>query len=289
VAPAAKRDLERRQRRWAERSRIDVDARGFVRDEAANLREPLSALAEIGFGRGSERAPRPGRPARMRALLSSAALVANVFDYWSGRDAGPVLVALGDQQERAALAFEEPLPTGLEGDPPTVDVFLETDSGRAVAIESKFSEWLVRRPRNKAVFKAKYFPSGARVWERSGLPRCQALAQAVQSGALRFRHLHAAQLLKHALGLALTRRAAFTLCYLYYDWPTRESDEHRAEIARFAAAVATEVPFRALTYQTLFAGLAGDRGVDRAYVEYLRDRYFPDLALAQRAPDGGMP
>jgi restriction endonuclease-like protein len=279
MAPAAKRDIERRQRRWAERLGIDFDARGFVREEAANLREPLSTLAEIGFGRGSERAPRPDRPARMRALHSSAALVANVFDYWSGRDAGPLLLALGERKERAAVAFEEPLPTGLEGEPPTADVFLETESGHAVAIESKFSEWLVPRPRNKTIFKAKYFPRGARVWERIGLQRCQALAEALQSGAQRFRHLHAAQLLKHALGLARTRRGAFTLCYLYYDWPTRESDEHRADVERFATAVGAEVPFRALTYQTLFGAVGADGAVDRGYLDYLRDRYFPDPAI----------
>jgi hypothetical protein len=214
----------------------------------------------------------------MTALTSSAALVANVFDHWTGRAAAPLLRALGSGETSAAISFEEPLSTGLEGDAPTADVFLDLPSGRALAIESKFSEWLVRRPRNKVVFKAKYFPRGRDLWEARGLPGCQSLAGAIQSGAERFRFLHAAQLLKHALGLACTRPGGFELRYLYYEWPTREAEEHRAEIARFAAAVAAELPFAALTYQALFARLAADPGVDREYLDYLGARYFPDGA-----------
>jgi restriction endonuclease-like protein len=276
VNPGAKKDLERKQRRWAEATGVVFDARGYVRDEAANLWRPLSAGAIAGFARGSERAPRATAPPRMTALCSSAALVANVFDHWTARDAGPLLRALGFEEPRATIAFEEPLATGLEGDAPTADVFLTLPADRAVAIESKFSEWLVRRPRNKVVFKAKYFPSGRAPWEAHGLPRCQALAAEIQSGAQRFRFLHAAQLLKHALGLASTRPAAFELRYLYYEWPTREAEEHRGEIERFAAAVDREVPFAALTYQTLFAKLDSDPRVDRGYLDYLRARYFPD-------------
>ena len=59
----------------------------------------------------------------------------------------------------AKLTFEEPLPTGLPGDPPTADVALARPDGRCVAIESKFAEWLVPRPRSKRVFKDKYFPA----------------------------------------------------------------------------------------------------------------------------------
>jgi hypothetical protein len=278
MAAATKRELERRQRRWAEHAGIELDAAGFVRDEAMNLRAPLSAVAQLGFARGSERAARSTLPPRMRALHSSAALVANVFDYWTERDAAPLAAALGLAPLPATLSFEEPLPTGLEGDPPTADVLVRFPSGYAVAIESKFTEWLVRRPRNKAVLKTKYFPPGDEVWARRGLPRCQRLAERLQGGAERYRFLHAAQLLKHALGLAMAAPRAFELRYLYYDWPAREAAEHRAEIERFAAAVAPELAFRATTYQSLVAALALDRSVERAYLDYLCARYFPELA-----------
>jgi hypothetical protein len=272
---AAKKDLERSQRRWAESAGIALDARGYLRDEAANFRVPLSPGARAGLDRGSERTPYPSRPARTWALHSSAALVANVFDHWSGRDAGPLLRALGRAEPHAGLTFEEPLPTGLEGDPPAADVALRFADGALLAIESKFSEWLVRRPRNKAEFKAKYFAQAW--WELRGLPRCQALANDIQRGARRFKWLHAAQLLKHALGLVTCAPGAGALCYLYYDWPAREAVEHRAEIESFAAAIDAALPFTALSYQTLFAALSADPAVDVAYLDYLRARYFADV------------
>ena len=239
---------------------------------------PLSPRACAGLDRGSERTPYPSRPARTWALHSSAALVANVFDHWSTHDPRPLLRALGRSETHAELTFEEPLPTGLEGDPPAADVALRFADGGLLAIESKFSEWLVRRPPNKAEFKTKYFSQPW--WELRGLPRCQALANDIQSGARRFKWLHAAQLLKHALGLATRVPRAGALCYIYYDWPTREAAEHRAEIESFAAAIDAALPFTALSHQSLFAALSSQPAVDGPYLEYLRTRYFADARSA---------
>jgi hypothetical protein len=172
------------------------------------------------------------------------------------------------------LSYEEPLPTALEGDPPTADVALRWPSGRVAAIESKFCEWLVRRPRNKAVFKRKYFPPGAEVWSAAGLPRCQALAVDIDQGTERFKWLHASQLLKHALGLVLLGAPATTLVYLYYDWPSREATEHAAEVARFERRVAADFDFRVITYQALYAALEGAEPLDPRYRGYLAQRYF---------------
>jgi hypothetical protein len=273
-AMAAKNDLQRWQRRWAELAGVAIDARGYVRDAAANFRRPLSVAAAAAFGRSSEQEPGRTRPARLRAVFSSAALVANVFDYWSGRDLGPLLAALEAPGDAARLEFEAPFPTGLEGDPPAVDVALRLSSGGILAIESKFSEWLVRRPRNKAVLKTKYFPARQRIWQSAGLPACQALAEDVQAGRSRFKHLHAAQLLKHALALALAAPGRFSLLYLYYDWPGRVAVVHAAEIAAFAARVGAETGFRALTYQELYRRLRGSGDVDADYLGYLGQRYF---------------
>jgi hypothetical protein len=268
----ARRELELRQRRWAEAAGVAVDARGYVRERVANLRRELSCGAAADFARGSELEPGRHRPARMWALHSSAALVANVFDGWGAANA-PLVAALGEQRQPAAIAFEEPIPTGVAGDPPTLDVALTLRSGRLIAVESKFTEWLQRRPRNKQAFKPKYFPPGRDLWAEHGLHACQGLARALQSGAERFKWLHAAQLLKHALGLA-RRGAPAALVYLYFDWPTRESAAHRAELERFAARVAGEIELRVLTYQALYAALARDSATDRAYLDYLRARYF---------------
>ena len=257
-----------------------------MREEAANLREPLSTLAEIGFGRGSERAPRPDRPARMRALHSSAALVANVFDYWSGRDAGPLLLALGERKERAAVAFEEPLPTGSKASrqPRTFSSRPNpgTPSRSKASSASGSSAGRATRPSSRrSTFHATRGSGSA-----AACSAARRSPEALQSGAQRFRHLHAAQLLKHALGLARARRGAFTLCYLYYDWPMRESESIAPRSSDSRAPSRRKYRFARSTYQKLFGALGADGGVDRGYVEYLRDRYFPDLALALRAPPG---
>ena len=269
-----RKDLERQQRRWAESAGLEYDSRGFVRDCTANLRIPMSDATRAAFARGSELAPRGARPARIAALHSSAALVANVFDHWSARDPTPLVAALGLGDDGATLTFEEPLATGVEGDPPTTDVALRCASGRFVAIESKFGEWLARRASNRADLKPKYFAAGRSVWRDAGLPECQALAEDLRAGRERFRHLHAAQLLKHALGLARATRGARALRYLYYECPRGPAIAHRAELERFAARVGAEIPFSAATYQDLFRALAADARVDRGYVGYLRARYF---------------
>jgi hypothetical protein len=131
------------------------------------------------------------------------------------------------------------------------------------------------------------------------LPRCQQLAEDLRSGRERFKHLHVAQLLKHALGLARRSRheevdaadAAAAqhvrearheapprmrdeLRYLYYEWPSGPAAAHRAELERFAALVGAEIRFSASTYQELYRALHADTRVDRAYLEYLGARYF---------------
>jgi len=274
VGIGARKDLERRQRRWADAAGIAYDARGYVREHDTNLFQPLQGATRADFERGSELVPGRSTPARCWSLLSSAALVANVFDHWRNRDTTPLLAALGLPTDSAAeLTFEVPLPTGLAGDPPTTDVALRWPSGRLAIIESKFAEWLVRRPRHKAQFKTKYFPPDVAVWRTTGRPRCQALADAIQAGHERYRFLHAAQLLKHALGLAASGRDEAILMYLYFDWPSREADAHRAELERFAVAVRGELDFRVLTYQALFAALVVPPTVTD-YRAYLERRYF---------------
>jgi hypothetical protein len=143
--------------------------------------------------------------------------------------------------------------------------------------------------------KPKYFTGGRAFWSEQGLPQCQQLAEDLRSGRARFKHLHAAQLLKHALGLARaadsnaeggtawasTREVPRTagnaqsdLRYLYYEWPRGPAAAHRAEIERFGERVCAEIRFSASTYQDLYRALDADARVDRAYLEYLRARYF---------------
>jgi hypothetical protein len=270
-----KTELLRKQRRWADVHGVRYDARGCVRALEDNLRGPLdeSTLAE--FRRGSELEPRATQAARAHSLCSSAALVLNVFAYWRGRDQTPLLAALGiGGRGGTRLEFEAPLPTGVPGDPPTVDVALYRPDSRVVAIESKFAEWLTPRPRAQRVFKDKYFARGLRVWEAAGLPLCQALAEELQNGRTRTKHLNAPQLLKHALGLAVSGLRTSTLVYLYYDSPARQAAAHRAEVDLVVARVAPEIDVRVATYQALFEALRATSELERDYVDYLAARYF---------------
>lgn len=273
----------RRQRRWAERAGRVFDARGYFAHVDDNLRVPPapSTLAAFEDAASAELAAGRTRPPRFLALHSSAALAVNVFEHWCDRDSSPLLDALGVDGAARVLGFEAPFPTGLAGDPPYIDVAIELDSGRVVAIESKFTEWLTRRPPNRSAFKPKYFAAGARLWDARGLPRCQALAHGVQDRAVRFRHLNAAQLLKQALALATRAPAGgFSLYYLYYDSTGREAALHREETERFGAHVVPEIDFRAMSYQALYRSLAADTRVDAAYLRYLRERYFAAPAKA---------
>jgi hypothetical protein len=81
----------------------------------ANLLQPLSVAAHRGFGNGSgsELADTPARPAKMKALHSSAALAVNVFDYWTTRDSAPLTAAMGIASRIREMAFERQFPTGL--------------------------------------------------------------------------------------------------------------------------------------------------------------------------------
>jgi len=271
----AKTHLLRVQRRWADAHGVRYDARGCVRALGDNLRAPLDDAALAELQRGSELEAGVTRPARALSLCSSAALVINVFAYWRGRDQTPLLAALGvGGPGGTRLELEAPLPTGVPGDPPTSDVALHRPDGRCVAVESKFAEWLTRRPRSQRVFKEKYFAGGARVWQAAGLPLCQALAEDLQAGRERLKHLNAPQLLKHALGLAVNGLRTSALVYLYYDRPGRESATHNAELERIVARLTPELELRVTTYQELFGALSATPGLDGEYVGYLERRYF---------------
>ena len=86
--------------------------------------------------------------------------------------------------------------------------------------------------------------------------------------------MNAAQLLKHALGLKKLGQRGAVVVYLYYESLGREADVHRAELERVRRQLATEVDLRVLTYQQLFTSLRAAPGVDRAYLDYLAERYF---------------
>lgn len=274
---SSKNDLLKQQRSWAKSVGMEPDSRGYLNRIESNLWKPLSQRTRMSFenGSGSELIDIPTRPAKMRALHSSSALAVNFFDYWVENDAAPLMSALGIEAKLKSISFEAQFSTGLKGTPPNLDVVLELVNGTVIAIESKFSEWLTPKSRTKEAFKPKYFPPGVELWGTNGLPESQRQARDIYTGKEVYRFLDAPQLLKHALGLATQLSDRFSLYYLYYDWPGRESSEHRAEIDRFGERVEAELQFRAFTYQEVYRRLCECNIVDSKYLSYLGSRYFP--------------
>lgn len=272
------------QTRWATSKGFETK-NAYLASLADNLRQELSSGALADFQRGSGRQLRNRgiKPPRMQALRSSAALSANVFDYWRSRDPYPLQYSLHLRERITRVSFEENFPTGLAGNPPNVDVLLRLEDNQYVAIESRFTDWLTARDRS---IEPRYLADGLEWWTLAGLPKCQALANSLYEGGA-FTHLDVPSVLKHALGLA-TKTGTFEIYYIYFDWGCPESAAHADELARFAGLIGNEFRFRATTYQELFARLARSVGAeDAAYIDYLTGRYSqldPSLTISSEEP-----
>ena len=287
MSVTARSAILRGQRAWATRRGHAPDRRGYLPHVALNLYSSLSEQARSAFERGAggettdcpARGGRRGRPAKMRALHSSSALVVNVFDYWTPRDKAILSKSLGLHRKVDTVAFEAQRETGLPGTPPNLDLELVLKDGSVVAIESKFTEWLTPQPKNGKAFQSKYFTAGKLHWTARGLPGCQTLAEGLDRGKKSYRYLHAGQLLKHALGLAAHHGDKFSLLYLYFDTTGAEAERHRAELADFSEHLDRQIRFSAMTYQQLFGNLRRLAGPDHEpYLAYLGERYFEAAA-----------
>ena len=274
-------EIRQTQKAWARSRGINFDSRGYVLSVGNNLWRPLTPQARQAFetGAGKELG------GRMRALHSSSALVANLFDYWTVSDMKPLLSALGiDNVGGAILDFEAQFDTGLPGNPPHLDVAVTQSSGFVIAIEAKFTEHMKRATRGKSKFRTSYFPGSRELWAEKGLPNCQALAQELwaeerRGGRQRCEYLDPRQLLKHALGLATQLGNRFSLYYLYYDYPGDQLVPHRREVDLFDERVGHELGFKALSYQEVYARLGDFGQVDSEYLDYLGTRYFRSSKL----------
>jgi hypothetical protein len=191
-------------------SKGDRGEPAYTRTVDANLFEPLSpeARAELEEGDGDELAEKGG-PAKMQAVHSSAALTVNVFHYWRHQpNLQPIVAALGlSGEEGVSLEFEAKRPIMDNPDrsifkvDPNLDVVLQCGPGsqlREIAVECKFTEpYRPSKPEDKGL---KWPYSRERqLWE--DIPACREFAGTIRSRDDRFQYLHAAQLVKHVLGL----------------------------------------------------------------------------------------
>lgn len=151
----------------------------------ADVRPALAALAS---GAGQELSGEENGRAPFLAPWSSALMAVNFLAPFASRDGLFEIVG-------GKLAFERELRvTGVRSRVgPTPDAILQGASG-TVVIEAKVAEpW--RREREQKV-SVQYDERAARL-----SPRALAVVEAIRTGALAYKHLDAAQLVKHLLGI----------------------------------------------------------------------------------------
>lgn len=227
------------------RKGLIISPTGYVSDPSENLLDGIrlpDIEADFRQGDGNE------LEEKFRAAHSSSALAANNFAPFKLR---PGSLRLAGVSHLGAPTFEQKCPTGLLGTPPNLDLVAENDSA-AVGVESKCTEFLRR---HVAKFRPAYDDQIRD--ERRGDPWFAEMRRLVRNPAS-YVWLDAAQLVKHAFGLARAFRARRTfLLYLFWE-PTNAFDfsvfnEHRREIEQLSERVVGAHPeFKAMSYRELW-------------------------------------
>lgn len=191
---------------------------------------------------------------------SSAALAVNTFGWFIERpELLPPLPGMAPASKASLVDVEYCARFPWRGGRhPWLDAVVETDT-QLIGVESKRFE--PYRDKKTVSFSKAYSRD---VWGR-GMGPWEAMRDALASGRERFDFLDAAQLVKHAFGLVTQgglRGKEPVLVYLFAE-PARRGEvsippatfaKHRAEIARFGAAVANaRVAFQAISYREWLA------------------------------------
>ncbi|MBO5729520.1 MAG: hypothetical protein J6R43_06730, partial [Paludibacteraceae bacterium] len=155
---------------------------------------------------------------KMKSIISSSALVVNLFQYWQDnkKDILPLLKALlpdynCNTPASTTITFEKELQIeGINGGTPNLDVIIELEN-EIIAIESYFVE-----PYRSNTYKnlsVRYLIND-NLWK--GLTKTKELATNLEN---KYTHLDVAQLIKHILGLRtdnekISKDKKITLLYL---------------------------------------------------------------------------
>jgi hypothetical protein len=248
-----------------------------------NLFEPLDLNVRKSFekGDGNEISESTDGPAKMQAVHSSSALSVNIFQYWQRiNKVSDIAAACGFCEKGSTpslrIMFEDkyPIDTRFKIAPNIDIVFQVSDSSqfKRFAVECKFSEaYSLQKHKGLKTAYIDFVPA----W--SDIPSLYNLAKSISPDDNHFIYLHAAQLIKHILGLKKEcGKTGFKLLYLWYDVLGREGATHRNEIEQFiVVAKADGVIFDAMSYQELILLLAKDhRQQHPAYIKYLTERYL---------------
>jgi hypothetical protein len=236
---------------------------------------------QIRHGDGGELNGRLDSPPKMHAVHSSSALGVNIFQHWLAVGDVPAVAAacgLCARSNRHAnnILFEFKCRISKQFQfSPNIDVVIENDETarfRAFAVECKYSE--AYSSRGHSGLDPKYLELDSTWYD---IPNIHTLARTISPADATFTHLHAAQLVKHVLGLKTAYgKDGFRLLYLWYDALGYAGAKHRDEVEQFmSAAKADSVHFHSMTYQELIVTLADEyRGQYADYITYVSSRYL---------------
>jgi hypothetical protein len=247
----------------------ELDERGYCRDWKSNLLTGIDSGAiegDLQQGSGSELAT------KFRAPHSSSALAVNAFGPFR-EDPQPLRIR--SHHGFKTLRFEQKCPSGLSGTPPNLDVVLEGD-GPILAIESKCLEYMSRKD---AEFAPAYFTD---IQDERRETAWFAEMGRLSKEPADYRHLDAAQLIKHAMGLAHSFPGqSVTLLYVWWEPTNAESfpifAHHRDEVLSFAQRVAgSDIRFEWTTYRQLWTQWSAE-GLDAAHIAALHKRYSIEI------------
>lgn len=311
----AKQYIKQKQQAWALRKGYDLVSgtingngeKSYLKNIAYNLFEPLADYVATAYsgGDGGELKDNKTRLAKMKATHSSSAIVVNLFQYWVGKDASPLLYALSliskPKSDFLIKNIGSTSPKVVEIPPKqyvvnfnfekqyrihsdrkrfprsaNLDVCVEKSLCH-IAIESKFTE--PYSGKHKPLRDA--YLNEESLWIK--LPNLYELAKNLSLHKEKFCHLDVAQLIKHILGLNANYPqkknkliTKYKLLYLWYDVPGSEGVKHREEIERFAAIARRDgVKFYHTTYQEVIIRLFVEyREGNEEYIDYLIERYL---------------
>jgi hypothetical protein len=235
-----------------------------------NLIEGVTAAdceADLRRGDGSELDDREWRrtgkqiPAKFCAPHSSSALAVNCFGPFRHGVKLPSFAGLGGIGGIGGIGkveFGYPCNNGLRTKRhPNFDLYLQSDDGAVVAVESKFLEPLGSK---KVEFKPQYDGPfrGAGGRPISVEEPWRAVFEELKTGRLKYDYLDAAQLVKHYLGLKVKYHDR-ARCLLYVFWePSNAIDckefvTHREEVADLSDRVTgCDTQFRSISYPGLW-------------------------------------
>ncbi|MCR4424083.1 MAG: hypothetical protein WHU95_07410 [candidate division WOR-3 bacterium] len=248
---------------------IHFNEDGYVKDVKVNLLDdiPEDALnliiKELEQGGGQE------LKKKFFAIHSSAALVVNVFGYWKKC---PDRFKFLGHTGFILMEFEKKLPTGLQGTPPNLDLFLENDKA-VFGIESKFTEILTT---TKAEFSRSYCPEK--------LPYLKGeFFEIINEYENQKLYLDVAQLIRHSIGLIKKYQGEKEIHLVYLYWLPQnyqnfeKYENHNKELAEFSEKIKkTGINFISMSYLDLWDDLSKDES-NKPHIEKVKDRYLIEV------------